>query len=137
MKLLINFVLVLLLGGCGHSLELVSRNNSGNGSGNAGSFNNKVSITINDQHFKGVYVHDGLRVVTTTNAFSGSVYNSRGSNSFYGNSSSSFYSQGSGNGKMVAHSTNNSLYCDFNFIMFSGVGYCRDKYGQEYDLIID
>ena len=140
--------LFLMLTGCAHQLDLLSRTNSGNGSGKAEEMGKKVTIYLKDRTYIGTYVYDGLKVITTTsrsntNSTATATAYSRNKTATaygYGNSSSTAYATsyipGSGNGSFVATSGDDTIRCDFNFKDGTGIGYCQNNSGEEYDLII-
>lgn len=129
-------VATVLLNGCAHQLELISRDNSGNGVGNAQEISKQITINLNGQTFKGTYVYDGMQIISTTSAATATAYSGSRSATAYGNGYSSTYVPGSGNGRVLTTSGNNSLRCDFNYSNGSGIGYCQDNSGKEYDLLI-
>lgn len=141
-------ILCLFLTGCAHQLDLISRNNSGNGTGNAQEMGKQISIYLNNKFYKGTYVHDGMKVInstartTTTGTSNGTVVNGKRMATVYGTSSgtstgyATTYIPGSGNGSVIATSGDDTLRCDFNYSGGTGIGYCVNNTGNEYDLII-
>lgn len=135
-KIISALIATVFLNGCAHQLELISRDNSGNGIGNAQEMGKQITINLNGQTFKGTYVYDGMKVISTTSSGTATAYSGYRSATAYGNGYSSTYVPGSGNGRVLATSGNNSLRCDFNYSNGSGIGYCQDNSGKEYDLLI-
>lgn len=135
MRNLILLSLVLLCG-CAHNLQLVSRSNSGNGTGVAQEAGKQITINLNGQTYTGTYVYDGTKVLFTTGDAYATAYSGNSSASAYGHSNSTTYIPGSGKGQLVATSGNDTIRCDFNYSDGSGIGYCQDNSHNEYDLII-
>lgn len=135
-KIILVLLATIFLNGCTHHLELVSRDNSGNGFGSAQAIGKQITINLNGQLYKGTYVYDGMKVINTTSSGSATAYGSSGTATAYGSGHSSTYIPGSGNGRVLATSGNNSIRCDFNYSQGSGIGYCKDNFGKEYDLLI-
>jgi len=127
---------ITLLNGCAHQLELISRNNSGNGSGIAQELGKQISISLNGGNYKGIYVYDGGAIIHTTSTASVTAYSGSRSATAYGSGNSSTYVPGSGNGRILATSSNDTIRCDFNYGGGAGIGYCQDNSGKEYDLLI-
>jgi hypothetical protein len=129
-----------LLNGCAldhtYQLDLISRDKSGNGFGNAQTLRKQIKINLNGQMYQGTYVYDGMKVINTTSSASANAYSGLATATAYGNGHSSTYIPGSGNGRVLATSGNNSIRCDFNYSGGTGIGYCQDNSGKEYDLII-
>jgi hypothetical protein len=136
MKTVLSLLIIVLITGCAHQLELISRDNSGNGTGVAQEANQSISISVNGVNFKGTYVYDGGTVVNSYNYSTATAYNRTGTTQAYGNSYGTSYVPGSGNGRIVASSGTNTIHCDFMFQQMSGIGYCQDNNGKQYDLII-
>lgn len=135
-KNFILFLSIIFLSSCAHNLELISRNKSPNGVGNAQELGKQVTININGKEYKGTYVYDGMKIFTTTGNATATAYNRSGSTTAYANGSSTSYIPGSGNGKIIATSGDDTIRCDFMYEDFSGLGYCTNNTGNEYDLII-
>lgn len=135
-----NYILMLsalaILNGCAHQLDLISRDNSGNGIGNAQELGKQISISLNGKSYKGTYIYDGGAVIRTTSTATATAYSGSRSATAYGNGNSSTYIPGSGNGRILATSGNDSIRCDFNYSGGTGIGYCQDNSGKEYDLLI-
>jgi len=144
------FILALLLTltGCAHQLDLLSRTNSGNGSGKAEEMGKKITIYLQDRTYVGTYVYDGLKVITTTSrsntnsSATATAYSGNRTATAYGHGTSNTtgyatsYIPGSGNGSLIATSGNDTIRCDFNFRSGTGIGYCQNNSGEEFDLII-
>ena len=126
----------LLLIGCAHQLELISRDNSGNGTGNAQEAGKQITINVSGKTYRGTYVYDGGRAVTTVSSANATAYSGSRTAHAYGNGFSSTYIPGSGNGRILATSGDDSIRCDFTYEHGSGIGYCQDNSGKEYDLLI-
>ena len=126
----------LLLSGCAHQLDLISRDNSGNGIGNAQEIGKRIAINLNGRTYVGTYVYDGMKIINTTSSASATAYSGSRSATAYGNGHSSTHIPGSGNGRVLATSGNDSIRCDFNYSGGTGIGYCQDNSGREYDLLI-
>lgn len=138
----------IILTGCAHQLDLLSRNNSGNGLGKAEEMGKKVTIYLKDRTYIGTYVHDGLKVITTTarsntnSTATATAYSGNKTATAYGHGNSNTtayattYIPGSGNGSFVASSGDDTIRCDFNYQGGTGIGYCQNNSGEEYDLII-
>lgn len=118
-----------------HQMQLISRNNTGNGTGTVEERGKKVTIYLNEKTYIGTYVHDGGSSVTSINSGSATAYNAYGSSTAHGTSSSVSYIPGSGNGRIIATNGEDTLRCDFKYSQGSGVGYCEDNKGNSYDLI--
>ena len=137
MKKIVSALLAtILLNGCAHQLDLISRNNSGNGFGSAQEMGKQITISLNGQTYKGTYVYDGMKVISSTSSATATAYSGSRSATAYGNGYSSTYIPGSGNGKVLATSGNDSIRCDFNYSGGTGIGYCQDNSGKEFDLLI-
>jgi len=132
-KLLILFV---LLSGCAHNLDLISRTGGPNGSGVAQELGKQITINLDGQQYKGTYVYDGGSVIRTNSAATATAYGGHRTATAYGTGVSSTYIPGSGNGRILATSGKGSIRCDFNYSQGTGIGYCQDNYGGEYDLLI-
>lgn len=125
-----------LLGGCAHQLDLISRDNSGNGTGTAQEVGKQITINLNGKTYSGTYIYDGGKVINTSSSATATAYSGSNTARAYGTGYSSTYVPGSGNGRVLATSGNDSLRCDFSYQGGTGIGYCRDNYGKEYDLLI-
>lgn len=140
--------LLLTLTGCAHQLDLISRTNSGNGSGKAEEMGKKVTVFLKNKMYVGTYVYDGLKVITTTassntnstatsTAISGKrIVTANGQGNSNTTAYATTYIPGSGNGSFVATSGDDTIRCDFNYKDGTGIGYCQNNSGEEYDLII-
>lgn len=126
----------ILLTGCAHGLDLISRDNSGNGSGVAQEMGKQITITLNGKTYKGTYIYDGGAVISTSSAATATAYSGYRSATANGYGTSSTYIPGSGNGKILASSGDGTIRCDFTYAKGTGIGYCQDNTGKEYDLLI-
>lgn len=127
------------LGGCSHQvhrLDLISRDNTGNGSGNAQEEGKQITISLNGKTYMGTYIYDGRKTIGAIRSETATAYSGSSNATAYGTGYSSAYIPGSGNGKILATSGNDSLRCDFNYSDGSGIGYCQDSAGKKYDLLI-
>ncbi len=134
-KLIVLFT-VFMLSSCAHQLQLISRNNSGNGSGVAQEAGKQVTIDLNGRNYIGTYVYDGMKIFTTTSTANATATSGNRTATAYGNGYATSYVPGSGNGRVIATSGDDTLRCDFNFSDGTGIGYCVNNTGNEYDLII-
>ena len=129
-------VLCLMLSGCAHNLELVSRNGGQNGSGVAQEMGKQITINLDGKQYKGTYIYDGGSMIRTNSSATATAYSGRYAATAYGTGVSSTYIPGSGNGRALATSGNDSIRCDFTYAQGTGIGYCQDNHGMEYDLLI-
>jgi hypothetical protein len=136
MKIILSLSILMLLSACSPQLQLISRKNNGNGTGVAHIIGKEVSITLNNKEYEGTYVYDGGQNVNTTSYGTATAYSGTQNINIYANGQSNTYVPGTGNGKLIATSGNDTLRCDFNFRHGTGVGYCINNNGSEYDLII-
>lgn len=131
----INLLILFFLSSCTHQMQLISRNNTGNGTGTVQEMGKQVTIYLNGKTYKGTYVHDSGSSVATINNSTATAYNAYGSSTAYGTGSIISYIPGSGNGRIIATAGDDTLRCDFQYSRGSGVGYCEDNKGNSYDLI--
>lgn len=126
-----------LLAGCTHPLTLMSRDGGMNGTGEANEAGKKVLISVGAKVYEGSYIYDGGSVIVGNSYGTATAYSGTRSATAYGSSTTSTYVPGSGNGKILAVSpAGGSMRCDFQYTGGSGIGYCKDADGREYDLLI-
>lgn len=135
MKLFI-FILAVFISGCAHQLELISRNNSGNGNGTAQEAGKQITINLNGKTYKGTYVYDGKKTIQSFSSGTATASNGYQYANVYEAGSGVTYIPGSGNGKIIATSGDDTIRCDFNYSSGSGVGYCENNNGATFDLLI-
>lgn len=127
----------ILLSGCSHPLTLFARGGGVSGSGEANEIGKKVTINIGTKVYTGTYVYDGGAVIVGSSYGTATAFYGARSAMAYGSTSSTTYVPGSGNGKVLATSSSgDSIRCDFMYSSGTGIGYCQDSAGQEYDLLI-
>lgn len=136
MKIIFTLSVLMLLSACSLQLQLISRNNKGNGTGIAHIIGKQVSISLNGKQYEGTGVYDGGQTINTTSSGTATAYSGSQSVNIYANGQSNTYVPGTGNGRFIATSGDDTLRCEFNYRAGSGVGYCLNNNGNEYDLII-
>jgi hypothetical protein len=125
-------------------MELISKDNSGNGNGMANTSGKEVSFILNGKSYRGTYIFDGGKTISTiqTGSATGTANayaygNTRTDSAMaFGSGYSSTYIPGSGNGKAIATSGDDTLRCEFKFDQGTGLGICKRNNGSEYDLIV-
>jgi hypothetical protein len=129
-------ILCLTLNGCAHNLDLISRTGGPNGSGTAQELGKQITINLDGKQYKGTYIYDGGAVISTNSTATARAYSGSRSATAYGTGVSNTYIPGTGNGRILATSGSDSIRCDFNYGKGTGIGYCQDNAGNEFDLLI-
>jgi hypothetical protein len=130
-------VISLLIGGCSHRLSLIPRHGGLNGEGIAEEAGKKVTITLNGKTYTGQYVYGDGGVAFTNTFGNATAYSGVGTATAYGSSFSTTYVPGSGNGRILATSTDgDAIRCEFQYSSGGGLGVCEDNAGELYDLQI-
>jgi hypothetical protein len=126
-----------LLTGCAHNLTLHPRDGSPTGQGVAQEAGKTVTINLNGKVYSGTYVHDGGKVATFQSYGNATAYSGTKSASAFGSSVGTAYVPGSGNGRVLATSSDgDAIRCEFQYSNGSGIGVCHDNSGKEYDFLI-
>ena len=120
-----------LLTGCAHNLTLHPRDGSPSGQGVAQEAGKTVTINLNGKVYSGTYVYDGGKVATFQSYGSATAYSGTKSASAFGSGFGTAYVPGSGNGRVLATSTDgDAIRCEFEYSSGSGIGVCRDNAGK-------
>ena len=126
-----------LLFGCAHQLELFPRDGGKAGSGTAQEAGKQISIYLDGVEYKGTYTFDGGSTILTNSYGHATAYSGARTANVYGNSISTSYIPGSGQGRLFAHSIDGKgLRCEFSYKNLSGIGICEDNENKQYDLVI-
>lgn len=134
---LICILSTVFLFGCSHQLTMYPVGGGALGQGVAEESGKRVTINLNGNTYTGSYVHDGGSVATFQSYGSATAFSGTKIATVAGNSFGSAYVPGSGNGRILAHSSSgDAIRCEFQYVGGSGIGVCRDGSGKEYDLQI-
>jgi hypothetical protein len=116
---------------------LNARDGGPSGEGEARERGREVTIIMAGQIYRGQYLIDTGKTVTSTNVGSANAYAGSTSASVTGRSTTNTYIPGSGNGQLLATSqSGDALRCEFQYVRGGGFGVCRNNAGKEFDLLI-
>lgn len=117
----------LLLTACGGSVILIDKDNQES----HGSFNTifkSLEVNVKGKTYSGYFI---------TNATSGYSYGSAFSGTRWASGSSQYVASGNSGRAVLRARDGSTLTCEFNYQSLKAIGICKDRNGEEYQLITD